>query len=93
MVGKSTLDGAFETSGDTIRNSVSFPYRWEFVSSIAPVAAILEHVVDLVGCIRQLLVQPQEILLVVKLLISLADERAHGDSELMDNFLPKRVGA
>jgi hypothetical protein len=61
MVGKSKLIGAFETSMDTIRSSISFPYNWEFVFAIAPVAAILEQVVDLVGCIRQLLVQPQEI--------------------------------
>ena len=58
---KAKLDGAFETSMDTIRNSVSFPYNWEFVFSIVLVAAILEQVVDLFGCIRQLLVQPQEI--------------------------------
>jgi len=31
--------------------------------------------------------------LVMKLPISLVDEKAHGDSELMANFLPKRVGA
>ena len=61
MVGKSDLDGAFETSMDKIRNSVSLPYNWELVFSITPVAAILEQVVDLVGCIGQLLVQAQEI--------------------------------
>jgi hypothetical protein len=32
-------------------------------------------------------------LLVMKLPIGLADERAHGDSGLVVNFLPKRVGA
>ena len=59
MVGKSKFDGAFEPM-DTIRSSVSFPYNWEFVFAI-DVAGILERVVDVVGCIRQLLVQPQEI--------------------------------
>jgi len=78
---------------NTIRNSVSFPYNWEFVFSIAPVAAILEQVVDLFGCTRQLLVSLKRSFLVMKLLISLADGKAHGDSELMVNFLPKRVGA
>jgi hypothetical protein len=31
--------------------------------------------------------------LVMKLLTGLTDERAHGDSGLVVNFLPKRVGA
>ena len=56
-------------------------------------AAILEQVVDLVGCIRHCSFSLKGSFLVMKLLISLADERAHGDSELMVNFLPKRVGA
>ena len=56
-------------------------------------AAILEQVVDLVGCIRYCSFNLKGSFLVMKLLISLADERAHGDSELMVNFLPKRVGA
>ena len=52
----------FETSTNTIRNSVSFPYNWEFVFSSVLGAVILEQVVDLVGCIRQVPVQARRIL-------------------------------
>jgi hypothetical protein len=76
---------------DTIPNLVSASYRWEFVFSLALGTMILEEVMDLVGCTKQ---GPVPIpFLVMKLPISLADERAHGDSELMVDFLPKRVGA
>jgi hypothetical protein len=44
---------------DIIGNSVSFPYRWEFVFSFGLSKTILEEVVDLVGAIRQLLVRAQ----------------------------------
>ena len=94
MIGKSKLDSAFETSMDTIRNSVSFPYNWEFVFSFDLWREFWNKswmllVVLAEGCTFR----AQESFLVMKLLISLADERAHGDSELMVNFLPKRVGA
>lgn len=52
----------FETSMNTIWNSVSFPYDWEFVFSSILGTVILEQVVDLVGCIRQVPVQARRIL-------------------------------
>jgi len=52
----------FETSMNTIRNSVSFPYNWEFVFSSVLGAMILEQVVDLVGRIRQVPIQARRIL-------------------------------
>ena len=90
---KSKVRAVFETSMDTIWNSVSFPYKWKFISSFGVGAVISEQVMDLIECISQLSPQARGYFLVMKLLISLADERAHGDSELMVNFLPKRVGA
>ena len=56
-------------------------------------AAILEQVVDLLVVLGNCSFSLKRSFLVMKLLISLADEKAHGDSELMVNFLPKRVGA
>jgi len=43
----------FKTSMNTIRNSVSFPYNWEFVFSPVLGAVILEQVVDLFGWLYQ----------------------------------------
>ena len=93
MNGKSKIRAVFATFMDTIWNSVSFPYKWKFISSFGVGAVISEQVMDLIECISQLSPQARGYFLVMKLPIGLVDERAHGDSGLVVDFLPKRVGA
>ena len=57
MERESKLVAVFETWMNTIRNSVSFPYNREFAFSVVLGAVILEQVVDLVGCMRQVPLQ------------------------------------
>jgi hypothetical protein len=91
---KSKVRGVFETSMDTIWNSVSFPYKWRFISSFGAGAVISEQVMDLIDCISQLSLRAQGMLFGYEVAYeSSRIERAQGDSGLVVNFLPKRVGA
>lgn len=79
---------------DTIWNSVSFPYKWKLISCFGVRAVILEQVVDLIESIIQLSLQGRGILFGYEVAHkSNLDERVQGDSGLVLNFLPKRVGA
>ena len=59
---KSKVRAVFATSMDTIWNSVSFPYKRQFVSSFGVRAVNSEQVMDLIECIRQLSLQNRGIL-------------------------------
>jgi hypothetical protein len=77
---------------DIIRKSVSFLYDWEFVFSFPWSSDFRKSWVWLVVSGKSLF-RFEKSFLVMKLPNSLADQRAHGHSGLMVNFLPKRVGA
>jgi|GEM_PF-3503942 hypothetical protein len=57
---KSKIRVVFATLMDTIWNSVSFPYKWKFISSFG-FAVISEQVMDLIDWISQLSQQAREI--------------------------------
>jgi len=57
MERKSEFPAVFEALMDTIRSSVSFPYKWELFFFYAAGAVILDQVVDLFGCILHTPVQ------------------------------------
>ena len=68
---KSKIRVVFATLMDTIWNSVSFPYKWKFISSFGVGAVISEQVMDLIECISQLSPQARGYFLVMKLLTGL----------------------
>jgi len=59
---KSKIRVVFATLMDTIWNSVSFPYKWKFISSFGFGAVISEQVMDLIDWISQLSQQARGIL-------------------------------
>ena len=59
---KSKIRVVFATLMDTIWNSVSFPYKWRFISSFGAGAVISEQVMDLIDCISQLSLRAQGML-------------------------------
>ena len=75
---------------DTIWNSVSFPYKWKFISSFG-FAVISEQAMDLIDWISQLPQQARGIPFGYEVAYWSMRERRY--SRLVVNFLPKRVGA